>query len=309
MKKTTLIIISIFFRGIIVAQQMPVSENYFMDKSSLSSSYTGHYGAGCFNTGFRSDWTGIDGGPKTMRFSYCDTIAANAASGIKMIYDKAGIFNQIYLMGTYSYSIKISGEHKLLLALSAGIYHNKLNFTDYYNDPKYNIDPVMVRQDVSSKLKFMTDFSALYTFKGIEAGVMFANISFGDARYKDVDVTYKPFANYLVHASYSIRVNERWNINPLVYMRGGKYITSQIGIASMVSYQDNLSFSLSYRDPGILGFGIGTKISRGIKLFYNFNLSSSISPGIYNNHEISLGICIKELLKMKRQAETPESVN
>jgi type IX secretion system PorP/SprF family membrane protein len=303
MKKSIIVFVSVLFQGVIIAQQMPISENYFMDKYALSSSYAGHFNPGSFFTSYRSDWSGISGGPKTLRLSYNDLLMTNAAYGGKIIYDKAGIFNQLYIMGTYSYSLKIVDGHKVLLALSVGIYHNKINFTDYYNDPKYNIDPVMIQQDVSSKLKFMSDFSALYLFKGIEAGIMFANINFGDAKYHEVDVTYKPLANYQVHAAYSFRINDRWNINPLVYLRGGKFIKSQIGVASMVKYQDNIWGSLSFRDPGIWGFGFGANIAKGIRFSYNFNFASSVPLNIYNNHELSIGVNIKDLVKKTGQSE------
>lgn len=303
MKKSIIILISILFQGEIIAQQMPVSENYFMDKYALSSSYAGHFNQGSFFTSFRSDWSGIAGGPKTLRLSYSDLLMTNAGYGGKIIYDKAGIFDQLYLMGTYSYSLKIADEHKVLLALSVGIYHNKINFSDYYNDPKYNIDPVMIQQDVSSKLKFMSDFSALYLFKGIEAGIMFANINFGYAKYNEVDITYKPLANYQLHAEYSFLINNRWDINPLVYFRGGKFIKSQIGIASMVKYQDNFWGILSFKDPGIWGFGFGAKIAKGIRFTYNFNFASSVALNIYNNHEISIGVNLKDLVKKTEQSE------
>lgn len=297
MKKSITALIIILFHGVILAQQMPVSENYYMDKYALSSSYAGHFNSGSVFTSFRSDWTGIKGGPKTLRLSYSDKLITNAAWGGKIIYDKAGIFDQLYVMGTYSYSLKIVEEHKLLLALSAGIYQNRINFTDYYNNPNYNIDPAMTQQDVSSKLKFMSDFSALYLFRGIEAGIMFANINFGDAKYNEVDVTYKPFVNYQLHAAYSWQINDRWNINPLAYFRGGKFISSQIGIASMVKYQNKIWGSLSFRDPGIWGFGFGAKIAKGIEFSYNFNFASSVALNIYNNHEISIGVNIKDLVK------------
>jgi type IX secretion system PorP/SprF family membrane protein len=308
MKKSITAVISILFHGVTIAQQMPVSENYFMDKYSLSSSYAGHFNPGSLFTSFRTDWTGIVGGPKTLRLSYSDMLMTNAGLGGKIIYDKAGIFEQLYVMGTYSYSLTIVDEHKVLLALSAGIYHNKINFTDYYNNPNYNIDPVMIQQDVSSKVKFMSDFSALYLFKGIEAGVMFANINFGDAKYDEVDVTYKPFANYQLHAAYSYTVNDRWDINPLIYLRGGKFITGQVGIASMVKYQNNIWGSLSFRDPGIWGFGFGANIAKGIRFSYNFNFASSVALNIYNNHEISIGVNINDLFKKTEKSELADPI-
>jgi type IX secretion system PorP/SprF family membrane protein len=306
MKRPIIVVMTILFYGIINAQQMPVSENYFMDKYSLSSSYAGHFNQGSFITGFRSDWTGIAGGPKTLRLSYSDLLTTNAGYGGKIIYDKAGIFDQLYIMGTYSYSLKIADEHRILLALSAGIYHNKINFTDYYNNPKYNMDPVMIQQDVSSKVKFMSDFSALYLFKGIEAGVMFANINFGDAKYKEVDVTYKPLANYQLHGAYSWQINDRWEVNPIIYLRGGKYIQNQIGIASMVKYQDNIWASLSFRDPGILGFGFGADIAKGIEFSYNFNFATTVAMNIYNNHEIAIGVNIKDLFRKTQVSDVPQ---
>lgn len=303
MKKSITALIIILFHGVIIAQQMPLSENYFMDKYALSSSYAGHFNPASVFTSFRSDWSGIKGGPKTLRLSYSDMLMTNAAWGGKIIYDKAGIFDQLYVMGTYSYSLKIVEGHKLLLALSAGIYHNRINFTDYYNNPNYNIDPVMTQQDVSSKLKFMSDFSALYLFRGIEAGIMFANINFGDARYDEVDVTYKPLANYQLHAAYSFLISDRWNVNPLLYFRGGKYISGQVGIASMVKYQDNIWGSLSFRDPGIWGFGFGANIAKGIRFSYNFNFAPSVALNIYNNHEIAIGVNIKDLVNKTQSAE------
>ena len=303
MKKLVTVLISILFHGVITAQQMPVSENYFMDKYVLSSSYAGHFNPGSFFTGFRSDWSGIKGGPKTVRLSYSDLLMTNAGYGGKIIYDKAGIFDQLYIMGTYSYSLRIADEHKVLLALSAGIYHNRINFTDYYNNPNYNIDPVMIQQDISSKLKFMSDFSGLYLFKGIEAGIMFANINFGDAKYNEVDVTYKPFTNYQFHAAYSFHINDHWKIDPIAYLRGGKFIKSQIGIAAMVKYQENIWGSLSFRDPGILGCGFGANIAKGIRFSYNFNFASSVALNIYNNHEISVGVNIKDLIKKTQISE------
>ncbi|HOW09574.1 MAG TPA: PorP/SprF family type IX secretion system membrane protein [Bacteroidales bacterium] len=296
------IIISIAFvlvSAVLAAQQMPLSENYYLDRYSLSPSYAGHFNPGNLVAGYRSDWSGIEGGPRTFRLSYSDLLMANAAYGGKLIYDRAGIYDQLYLMGTYSYNLRVSGEHRVLLALSAGIYNNKINFTDYYNDPKYNLDPVMIRDDVRSKMKFMSDFSAVYIFKDIEAGVMFANINFGDAKYEDVDVTYKPLANYQVHAAYLYRFDERWAVNPLAYIRGGKYIKNQVGISARVIYQDNLWASLSFRDPSILGFGLGGKIAKGLSFSYNFNMATAVELNVFNSHEIAIGITLDELFRPK----------
>jgi type IX secretion system PorP/SprF family membrane protein len=301
MKKLIIVIIGIFSGVLLCAQQMPLSENYFLDKYSLSPSYAGNYNTKYLFMGYRSDWSGIDGGPKTLRLSYNDAFMQNAGYGGKFIYDMAGIFKQIIILGTYSYRVKIAENHFIMFGLSVGFYSNTLDLIDYYNDPKYNIDPALLSADVTSKLKFMSEVSAVYKYKGIEAGFLFSNINFGDSKYQEVDVHYKPLANYQIHASYLYSISEKWDVSPLIILRGGKYIKSQFELASSVVYQKKIWASLLYRDPGIWGVGIGTNIGKGFKIGYNFNIASSVAARFYNNHEICIGINIFELTKSKTE--------
>lgn len=282
-------------------QQSPLSENYFMDKYSLAPSYAGNYNPKYLITGYRSDWTGIDGGPKTLRISYSDLLPymKNAGYGVKFVYDKAGIFSQLYVMGSYSYNLQLNQDNRIMFGLSMGFYKNRLNLVDYYNDPKYTIDPSLVSQDINSKVKFMSDFSAVWTFKGLEAGLLFSNISFGDASYKEVDLKYNPLYNFQFHATYLYEINDDWDVSPLMIIRGGKYIKSQFELAGQVQYLKKFSASMVYRDPGVVGFGIGASIDKGLKIAYNFNLATNVALGAFNNHEISLGINIFEYVSKK----------
>lgn len=278
------------------AQQAPLSENYFMDRYSLMPSYAGNFNPGYIVTGYRSDWSGIDGGPQTFRINFSDAlpVMSNAGYGVKFIFDKAGIFNQLYLMGSYSYKISIADEHFLMFGLSMGIYHNTINLTDYYNDPNYTIDPSLISQDIKSKIKFMSDFSVLYSWKGLEAGFLFSNISFGDASFEEVDLKYNPITNFQAHAAYSWDFAEDWTLKPLMILRAGKDVKSQFEVAGQVVFIDRIWGSLTFRDPGIIGSGIGGEVIRGLKIAYNFNFATNINMGAFNNHEISIGVNLFE---------------
>jgi type IX secretion system PorP/SprF family membrane protein len=302
MKRIFFILSGLFVVAALFAQQIPISENYFMDKYSLAPSYAGNFNPKYLITGYRTDWSGIDGGPKTLRISYNDVFPfmQNAGYGGKIIYDKAGIFSQLYVMGSYSYNLHVNNDHHVMFGLSVGIYKNRLNLVDYYNDPKYTIDPSLISQDINSKLKFMSDFSAVWTWKGAEAGFMFSNISFGDASYKEVALKYNPLSNFQFHATYLYNINEDLDIAPLVIIRGGKYIKSQFELASQVMYLKKFRGSLVFRDPGVLGFGIGANIGKGLKIGYNFNLATNVALGAFNNHEISLGVNIFEYLRKSK---------
>jgi type IX secretion system PorP/SprF family membrane protein len=299
MKRLIIILTVILTGATLLAQQIPLSENYFTDKYSLSPSYAGNFNPKYLFAGYRTDWSGIDGGPKTLRISYSDAFMSNAGYGGKIIYDKAGIFSQLYILGSYSYNLQVNQDHHIMFGLSAGIYKNRLNLLDYYNDPNYTLDPSLINQDINSKLKFMSDFSAVWTWQGAEAGFMFSNISFGDASYKEVDLKYNPLANFQFHATYLYNIAEDWDVAPLVIVRGGKYIKSQFEIASQVMYLKKVWGSLVFRDPGIWGIGIGANIDKGLKISYNFNFASNVALGVFNNHEISIGINIFEYVSKR----------
>ena len=308
--KKLIIILSVVLTGTaLLAQQIPISENYFLDKYSLAPSYAGNYNTKYLFMGYRSDWTGIDGGPKTFRLSYNDSFMQNAGYGGKIIYDVAGIFNQLYIMGSYSYNLHINEDHHIMFGLSAGFYKNRLNLLDYYNDPKYTIDPTLISQDINSQLKFMSDFSVVWTWKGAEAGFMFSNITIGDASYKDVNLTYNPLYNFQFHATYLYNIDENWDVSPLVIVRGGKYVESQFELAAQVKYMKKFWGSLVFRDPGILGFGVGANIDKGLKIGYNFNLATNVALGAFNNHEISVGINIFEYLVKKSNPSVKDQIN
>ena len=297
MKKPLLYFIFLITASMASAQQTPVTESYFLNKYSLAPSYAGNHNPKSLQIGYRNDMTGIDGSPKTARLSYNDLFSfmENAGYGGKIIFDKAGIFNQLYVLATYSYNVAITEEHNLIFGLSMGGYKNRLNLNDYYNGPGYSIDPALVNQNVDSKLKFMTDFSAVWKWQGAEAGISFTNITINNASYKDAaNLKYKPLANFNIFGSYLWAVADDWEIEPLVIIRGGKYIRSQFEIASQVIYMERFHGSLMYRDPGTIGAGAAISLNKGIQIGYNVNFATSRIINAHNNHEITLGLKIFE---------------
>jgi type IX secretion system PorP/SprF family membrane protein len=302
MKKIYLIISGLVLTAAVFGQQAPLSENYFMDKYSLMPSYAGNFNPGYLVTGYRSDWTGIKGGPKTFRLSFNDVFPfmSNAGYGGKIIMDKAGIFNQLYIMGSYSYKLKIVDKHFVMFGLSMGIYHNTINLLDYYNDPTYNIDPSLTSADIRSRIKFMSDFSVLYNWQNLEAGFLFSNISFGNASYKEVALKYNPLSNFQFHATYNYEISDKWAVEPLLLVRGGKYVRAQFEMAARVVYLKRVWSSLVYRDPGIFGIGIGGNIVKGLDISYNFNFASKVTMNAFNNHEFCLGFNIFDYVGKKK---------
>ena len=297
MKNILIIISALLLSSSLLGQQLPLTESYFVDKYALSSAFAGNSENSSLFASYRRDWSGVNTGPKTFRLSYHDGFKSKAGLGGKIIFDKTGIFQQFFGMATYTYRVEFAQSHFLFLGLSAGFYRNTLNFSDYYNDPNFTTDPTMINKDVKSKLKFVSDYSMVYSFNDLQAGVMFTNVNFGNSKYSGVDVKYKPLSNFLIHATYTIGLNDTWYFTPLVILRGGADIKSFLELAAQASYKKKVWASLIHRGEGVLGFGVGVNMYKGILFNYNYNMSSNIAVNSFQNHEITLGINLGDFMK------------
>jgi len=295
MKNLFITICLVLFASSMYAQQLPLTESYFVDKYSLSSAYAGNSENKSLFVNYRRDWSGVSTGPRTIRLSYHDELGLNAGLGGKVILDQIGIFKNLFAMGTYSYRLKVAPDQLLIFGLSAGIHQNWIDFSDYYNDPDFNIDPSMINKDVKSKMMFVSDFSMLYSYRNrLQAGFLFSNISYSDTKYAEVRTTYNPFIHYQLHASYVIPVDGVWRITPLAIYRGGKHLNDQFEIASQFMYNDKLWGSLAHRGKNIFCLGFGLNISKGIIMNYTYNFFTGVSVRQFQNHELSIGLRLGE---------------
>jgi type IX secretion system PorP/SprF family membrane protein len=288
--KKIIIILIVLIPTVVFGQQFPFMEGYNVNTFSLSPAYAGIHNGKTLFIDYRSDWSGLEGGPITYQLSYSDKFTDKVGLGIRFIYDKTDIFKQTLFLGTYTYEVRIAEEHILNFGLSVGCYRNSIDLAKYYNDPTYVQDLVLLYGQQNSKIKFATDISALYRYKKAEAGILFSNVMFGTARYRNTDLTYKPLKNYLVHASYLFNINDKWSVNPTFIIRGGQDIPVQLEIAPTVTWNNRFWGTAIFRTGGILGVGLGGEVYNGIMLNYTYNLSTNIALNTFGSHQILLGV-------------------
>jgi type IX secretion system PorP/SprF family membrane protein len=299
MKKLIIILIGLM-PVVVFGQQFPFMEGYSINTFSLSPAYAGIHNSKTLFIDYRSDWSGLNGGPTTYQLSYNDKLNEKVGLGGRFIYDKTDIFKQTLILGTYTYEVKIAEGHLINFGLSAGFFRNSIDLAKYFNDPTYVNDAVLIYGMQKSKLKFASDFSALYRYKQAEAGILFSNLMFGTAKYRNTDLRYKPLKNYLLHASYLFDIDDKWSVKPIVILRGGQNIPVQLEIAPTVTWNDRFWGTIVYRTGGIFGLGLGGEVYEGILVNYSYNLSSNIALNTFGSHQLTLGVRIFNFLKNKK---------
>jgi type IX secretion system PorP/SprF family membrane protein len=292
MKK--LIFLSVLLTTVITVsgQQFPILEGYNLNPYSLSPSYAGLVNRSTVYADYRSDWSGIEGGPKTYQLSYSDRFSERVGLGGKFIYDKTDIFKQTLIMGSYTYTVDIARRHKLTFGLSAGFYKHSMDLGKYYNNPEYVQDMLLIYGVERSKLKFASDFSALYRAGALDVGVLFTNLMFGTVRYDNSDLNYKPLKNYVIHGSYLVSAGDHWKFKPTVVFRGGENTPLQFEVAPTITWNDRLWLTGIYRSNGILGAGLGGEVYDGFYMNYTYNMSTGVDFSAFGSHQFTLGMRI-----------------
>jgi type IX secretion system PorP/SprF family membrane protein len=289
MKKSVYISMLIMITGTLSAQQFPFMEGYNVNPFSLSPAFAGIHNPNTLFLDYRSDWSGLEGGPKTYQISYSSRLYKKVGLGGRFIYDKTDIFKQTLLLGTYTYEINFAQKHSINFGLSGGLYKNSIDMAKYFNNPDYVNDAALISGLERSKLKFVSDISILYRTGNFESGILFSNLMFGSAKYSAVEVSYKPFNNYMIHTGYNFQVADRWEIKPFVLWRAGKNTPGLLEVATAVTYNKKVWATAVYRSAGIWGLGAGAQLLDGVLINYSYNLSTNVAMNIFGSHQITLG--------------------
>ena len=301
MKKIILFLI-VIVPVAVYGQQFPFMEGYSVNPFTLSPSYAGIHNSKTVFADYRSDWSGINGGPKTYQLSYNDKLNDKVGLGVRFIYDVTDIFKQTMLLGTYTYQVNIAQDHIINFGLSMGFFRNSIDLSKYYNNPDYVQDMALYNGQVISKIKFATDVSALYRYKQAEGGILFSNLLFGTVRYRNTETKYKPLKNYLLHAAYLFEIDDKWSVKPTLILRGGQDIPMQFEVAPTITWNDRFWATALYRTRGIFGFGLGGEVIDGILLNYSYNMSSNVAINTFGSHQVTLGVRINKVQKNKNSS-------
>lgn len=270
-------------------------EGYNINPFTLSPSYAGIRNGKTLFIDYRSDLSGFTGSPVTCELSYSDLFKDRVGYGVRFIFDRTDIFKHSLILGTYSYKIKIADDRSVNFALSMGIYRNSIDMAKYYNDPSYIQDNILIYGQQMSKYAFATDISGLYRTKRLETGILFSNVMFGTLKYKYIDLTYKPFKNWLLHGSWLVNPADRLTMRPTIIVRGGQNIPVQLELSSDVTWDNKFWGMMLYRSAGVMGMGLGGEVFDGVILNYSYNVITNVSLYTFGTHQLSLGIRIPKL--------------
>jgi len=292
MKKNYILIIALLLSVGIQAQPKQTTDQYLLNNYALSPAYAGYNGNYEFFFTYRSSWVGLSGAPTHKDMVFNGPLTTNSGLGVRFQTESAGIFNDLNFAVDYAYRFKITDNQTISFGLGFQYFNNTIDFTNI-SLVKQN-DPVINNADYNHANVLNADAGIIYHFNnfnvGFTANRLFTNQIKNSASNFEV---FKYSPQYTTFAAGFYDINSTYRIEPSVVFTKPTDLPINYQVSLLVRYQRLVWAGLLFRNPGSIGFDIGTVVYKRISLNYSFETGGqTLSTGGQNTHEITFGFLI-----------------
>ncbi|MCD2258459.1 type IX secretion system membrane protein PorP/SprF [Psychroserpens luteolus] len=119
MKKFYIIIVLLIATQV-YGQQDPQYTQYMYNMNVINPAYAGSKENLSFGLLYRTQWTGIDGAPKTGTFFGHLPVGDKVGLGLSVISDEVGPIKETNVYADFSYTLQLGGAHRLAFGVKAG---------------------------------------------------------------------------------------------------------------------------------------------------------------------------------------------
>ena len=287
MKKFTFVLLCTVAALRASAQQDPLYSQYFNNPMLINPAFAGSYNRLYLGIAYRTQWTGIDGGPTTLNFNGHLSLADNKmGAGIIVVQDKIGDIKNTQYGATYAYKINLKNSI-FSFGMQAGFIQYSTNLDGVrVNNP----DP---RFTSFTETKFNTGVGLLLRNEKFSVGLSVPQLLSNSASLGGQSVQVYS-QNYYLFGSYTYLINERIEFKPSTLLR----LTQ--GSPISIDFNANFAFNRLYT-AGLFTRNLNTYgvllqgVYKNARLGYVFELPGKGSALNFNTHEISLAISLDVL--------------
>ncbi|HJP64119.1 MAG TPA: type IX secretion system membrane protein PorP/SprF [Mucilaginibacter sp.] len=319
-----LLFITLFTLQFAVAQQKPQYTQYVLNNLLINPAVTGIENYFDVKTGYRSQWTGLQGAPVTSYITGSvpfgsDFVEGDAASlsggneanpygrlfsqtyaaaaphhglGFMMISDQAGPISTTNIDLTYAYHLGISSTFNLALGVEAGYNHTSLNTSQLVLENP--LDPAIAN---GSNSQWKPDlgigiwgYSSNYYF-GISAlQLLTQNLYFStNNSYSQA----KTVPQIFFTGGVKLFLNDDVTLIPSALVKFISPLPVTYDINAKLTFRSRFWVGAAYRNGDAVAGMFGLNISSLINISYSYDYTTSALRTVSNGtHEIVLGIML-----------------
>jgi len=297
-----LLIAFLFFGSIVMGQLYPVSSQYIYHGIVINPAESGKDGALSMTLGYRNQWLGFEGSPKTISGSVHAPLRNDKVGlGFLILSDSYGIFSHTTFRGNYAYRIEL-GRGILSLGLSASATLMDVSPSKLVADEP---DEDFLNSLSESSIKPNFGVGAYY-----RTNSYFFGFSVPELLSQNWDGSSVAYRTKHDHSGYSffgyggckMRFHSHFAFEPSMMVRYFSGNALQLDITPQLAISDKIWLGVNYRTEGSMTALLRCKIDHQISVGYSYDFEMGNKQRyLKNSHEIML----KFVLKYKTQVVSP----
>jgi len=276
------------------AQQLPIDNQYMVNKFAWSPAFAGMNENIEAFVGYRHNWVGIQGAPVSKMFNINGPLTKGSGFGLAIVSENTGNFNHFHADLSFAYHVELSNYSSISFALSGKVYRNQIDLTRVETAV---LDPVLENSEVLTGTTFNAAAGVVYNWDNLYVGVAMPRILGTAIQYGDGEgQTFTTAMQFLGHASYTYAFNRRMEIEPLAIVR--MTANNQLLYEGSLLFKVDKSvwFGAGYRKGNVISIAAGAAVTNiaVINYSYEFGMGSNTIAGLSSGtHEITIGFLIK----------------
>ncbi len=298
MKRILHIIILTFLSLNVMGQQIPINNQYTINKPSATPAFSGYNGNIESFLSYRQSWIGIPGASSSGNLNINGAINNSMGFGLTAITEKSGNFNQNFIYLTYAYHLRFSDDMTLSAGISPLFYRNHLDLSTIQSYGT-QFDPMLLNNDNLSINAFDLGISLGFSAYGLRVGISLPQTIGMSFKFNDSGANFGLKRHYFGYLSYLYKTGN-WGIEPMTIIRTTENSPVNYTGSVVVKYKEKIWANVGYSadNSALLSVGILSGNSLAVNYSYEVGLGgiSGISMG---THEITVGFLIKPAQNFK----------
>lgn len=290
MKKIFTLVFLLYALGAL-AQQLPIDNQYLINKYSLSPAYGGfNDNIECF-VGNRQNWLGITGAPEKKFININGPFSSNSGLGAQFTYETAGSLTHFYGSLAYAYKQDFGKDFSLSFGFGGEFYKNQLEVSKLKTQGQ---DPLVMSEVVDEGSGYNASFGMLVKYRGLNISLGLPRILSNKLIISD-SLGFTIAREFTAHLSYFYEVNKKFEFEPFVVARKTTLSPLMFEGAVMLKYDKRFWVAPLYRSSGAIGLNVGVALGSRLVMNYTYETGgkSSLTGASSGTHEISFGFLMR----------------
>ncbi|MCA0933193.1 type IX secretion system membrane protein PorP/SprF [Lutimonas saemankumensis] len=272
------------------AQQDAQYTQYMYNMNIVNPAYAGSRGTLSLGLLGRSQWTNVNGAPKTMTFDAHAPVGKKVGIGLSVIADEIGPAKEQNIYADFSYTITTSQEGRLAFGLKGGVTLLNVNLLDVVLPQTSTGDDPLFDENINDAFPNIGAGVYYYTEKWY-AGFSVPNMLKSEHLDKDnVNTKASEEVHYFLTSGYVFDLSSTLKFKPSFLIKGvtGAPLSFDINANFLMYDRFELGASYRYQDAVSILFNFGVTRAFRIGYAYDYTISEFSNANTGGSHEIIL---------------------